>query len=430
MNCNCSRIGGLLLSAKLTLALASSGWAELYSVKDLGALTNLAGRTDSTANSINNTGQVAAANVSGGAYRAFLYRGAWTNLGTLGGGESLAYGISDAGQVVGRSITTAGATHSFVWTAGGTDGVPTNPQMKDLGTLGGSNSEAYDANQAGQITGFAETTTNARAFLYSHGTMTDIGRLLGNGLRNSFGYSINDAGHLAGVAYNSSYSTPHAFFYNGSTAVDLGNLGGQGSTALAINNSDSVVGYLTTTDSFDHAFQYIGGAMTDLGTLGGNYSYAFAINNSNMIVGGSFTNSTDTVYHAFVLQGASMTDLNLQLDSSGAGWVLAEARGINDSGQIVGTGTYGGAAHMFLLTPVTRVTEPTIVSTKISGSDVLIGFTTVNLASYSLVARPEPATGSWSTLISGIVGTGGIMTVTNSGGATLLKRFYRVIASP
>jgi probable HAF family extracellular repeat protein len=430
MNRNCSRNGALLVSAALTLAAANSGLAALYSVKDLGALVNLSGRTDSMAYGINNLGQVVAANVTGGAYRAFLYSGAWTNLGTLGGGESLAYGISDAGQVIGRSITAAGQTHAFVWTAGSTNGVPTNPQMKDLGTLGGNNSEAYGANQAGQIAGFAETTTDARAFLYSEDTMTDIGKLLGNSLRNSFGYSINAAGHIAGAAYNSSYSTPHAFYYNGNTAVDIGNLGGKGSTALAINNRDSVVGYIATAASFDHAFQYVGGVMTDLGTLGGNYSYAFAINNSNVIVGGSFTNSSDTVYHAFVLQGGSMTDLNLQLASSGAGWVLAEARGINDVGQIVGTGTYRGASHIFLLTPVTGVAAPTIVSTKVSGSNVLISFTTANLASYSLLTRPELATGSWATLVSGIVGTGGIMTVTNSGGATLLKRFYRVSATP
>jgi probable HAF family extracellular repeat protein len=84
MNLNCSRYGGLLASAALTLATSNSGWAVLYSVKDLGALVNLSGRTDSMAYGINNLGQVVAANVTGGAYRAMIYSGAWTNLGTLG----------------------------------------------------------------------------------------------------------------------------------------------------------------------------------------------------------------------------------------------------------------------------------------------------------------------------------------------------------
>jgi probable HAF family extracellular repeat protein len=45
-----------------------------------------------------------------------------------------------------------------------------------------------------------------------------------------------------------------------------------------------------------------------------------------------------------------MTDLN-SLIPAGSGWVLTSARGINDAGQIVGTGTISGVQHAFLLTP-------------------------------------------------------------------------------
>jgi len=148
-------------------------------------------------------GKVVAANVINGAYRALLYDGAWTNLGTLGGDESLGAGIDETGRVVGYSTTTEGQTHAFLWTPGGTGGVSGNPQMADLGAFrGGTNSQAYAINRFGQITGFAQTNTPAgtreRAFRYSGGTMTDIGRLLGAGLPNSFGYGINEAGHIVG----------------------------------------------------------------------------------------------------------------------------------------------------------------------------------------------------------------------------------------
>jgi probable HAF family extracellular repeat protein len=419
-----------MLSAALALTVPQAAQAGLYSVKSLGAISNPAGRTDSIPNGINSAGHVVAINAAGGAYRAFVYGSAATNLGTLGGGESYGNGINDAGRAVGRSSTASGVTHAFLWTPGGTDGVPANLQMKDLGTLGGSNSEATDINAIGQITGYAETATRARAFRYSGGTMTDIGALLGNSLPNSFGYSINDAGHVVGAAYNANYTAPHAFFYNGATAIDLGNLGGQASTAIAINNHDRIVGYLTTTDSVDHAFSYVAGVMTDLGTLGGHYSYALAINNSNVIVGGSFTDAADSLYRAFVIEGAVMTDLNTRLDASSAGWILVEARCINDAGQIAGTGTFGGAGHFFLLTPVTSAVAPEIVGIQVSGTDAIIRFTTVAQASYSLLARTNLSTGNWSPVINSIVGTGGVVTVTNSGGATFPAQFYRVAVSP
>src|SRR3954452_13991343 len=64
------------------------------------------------------------------------------DLGTLGASNlrSSAGAINNAsGQVVGWARIVAGddtAYRPFLWTAGGTDGVPSNPQMKDLGGLG------------------------------------------------------------------------------------------------------------------------------------------------------------------------------------------------------------------------------------------------------------------------------------------------------
>ena len=93
--------------------------------------------------------------------------------------------------------------------------------MRDLGTLGGSNSAAYSINRTGKVTGYSETSKNEHAFLYNGGLMTDIGDLLKNSLPNSFGYGINEAGHIAGTAYDSSYNGPSGFLYDGATVLYL-----------------------------------------------------------------------------------------------------------------------------------------------------------------------------------------------------------------
>src|SRR5256885_15019294 len=71
--------------------------------------------------------------------------------------------------------------------------------MTDLGTLGGSSSSGYGINDAGQVTGESLTASGERhAFLWDKGTMTDLGYPDGWG-RTSCGRRINDAREGAGI---------------------------------------------------------------------------------------------------------------------------------------------------------------------------------------------------------------------------------------
>jgi hypothetical protein len=62
--------------------------------------------------------------------------------------------------------------------------------------------------------------------------------------------------------------------------------------------------------------------------------------------------------HAFLWNGSQMLDLNNLIDPN-SGWVLEEAYGINNMGQIAGIGTHNGLQRSFILTPnSTAVPEP------------------------------------------------------------------------
>jgi probable HAF family extracellular repeat protein len=118
----------------------------MSSMTDLGTL----GGSGSVALGINPAGQVVSDfTTAAGESHAFLWeRGVMTDLGTLGGNFALANGINPASQVVGWSLLGGGGepiTHAFLWAKG---------VMTDLGALGGGgNSYAYGINPAGQVVG-------------------------------------------------------------------------------------------------------------------------------------------------------------------------------------------------------------------------------------------------------------------------------------
>jgi probable HAF family extracellular repeat protein len=333
----------------------------LYEVHDLGvlpggALPPYGGY--SHAFGINEAGKVVGASTAnftdpevGAEEHPFLYsNGVMSDLGTLGGPDAFATDINDADKVIGSSTlnTEAIERHAFLYSG---------QEMQDLGTLQGY-SESYAAaiNNNDEVVGSSTMTfqDQPRAFLYSEGVMRDLGTLGGT---TSYAIGINEAGKVVGGAATSNYEE-HAYLYGGGQMQDLGTLGGSYSRAYDINDADKIVGSSTTRrDAEQHTFLYSGQNMQDLGTLEGytSYSYPTAINNADQVVGQS--SDSEGTEHPFLYSDGVMRDLN-SLIPADSGWELTKVSDINDKGYIVGlgvnsnVGNNGGEKHAFLLKPL------------------------------------------------------------------------------
>jgi len=130
-----------------------------------------------------------------------------------------------------------------------------------------------------------------------------------------------------------------------------------GDYPLAVNANSHAAGVLWVADStnwFPHAALWLdGGAVTDLGSPNHNSS-GNSISSDDWVVGN--TDAWDAAGDGFLKisspQCPAVINLNTLLDSSGSGWTVIAANGINSAHQIVGQAkNSGGQLHAVLLTP-------------------------------------------------------------------------------
>jgi len=321
--------------------------------------------------------------LSGGAHGADHY--AITDLGSLGD-AAVATGINEHGIATGYAVdllyryhgfTSDGNTFTPITTMGMTSqghamGINDNDQVIVASYMLGQLTTTALRYQAGMsmpmmLGGFMPTAINntstvvgsryvtgagglrsEQACSWTNGTLTTLGQL--NGGTSSLALGVNDPGWAVGSASRPAALKPTATLWVGNSPTDLGGLGGDWSQANAINNQNRVVGiaHLPSGETHGFLFELDGTGVvtqrTDLGVLGDQYSTALAINNPGEVVGTSDN-------RAFVWSEGVMRDLNTLIDA-GSGWVLNNATGINDAGQIVGVGSLGGDPfRAFVLTP-------------------------------------------------------------------------------
>src|SRR6516164_4323108 len=246
--------------------------AFLYGNGQMTDLGTVGGGDFSVGSAVNLSGQVAGGSATNnGSNAAFLWNGKkMIDLGQqvpLNGSDSGANGINDSGQVVGQYGTTS-TQHAFLYSNGTMTGLP-EPSFT------GPNGCLADAiNNTGQIAGTCgDSIGQAHLVLWRGGAVTDLGTLGPPGTWSfTQAVAVNSNGQIAGAVFTG--GADEGFLYSNGTITNLGSF-----LPAAINDNGVMVG----GDQID-----TGGTLQNLNNLipagSGQIQYATAINNNGQIV--------------------------------------------------------------------------------------------------------------------------------------------------
>jgi len=213
-----------------------------------------------------------------------------------------AHGINNVGQMVGASKESAPnfVLHAVLWQI--KDAAPL-----DLGFLGKGAyvdySEAFGVNDLGHVVGKSAVGTAIRGFLWRDGRMINLISVSGTLSEGTAALAVNNKG----LAVGTSNFYPVSWKYdiaNSSSTPAIQQLpipsGFFSAIPTAVNDSADVAGYAGSPNIDAHAILWRNGQAVDLGVWpGGHYSVANGVNNLGQITG-TGTIAADNLDHALM----------------------------------------------------------------------------------------------------------------------------------
>jgi uncharacterized membrane protein len=291
---------------------------------------------------LNNAGQVIGADTFGG---GFLYNSR-TGVEQYLGFTPAA--ISSNGIVVGNGFLYNGvsAQQTGFFYNGGSVKAFTGP-------YGATNFSLSGVNSSGEAVGYADFPTPINSYraaeTYSGGVWSQLTGFPPNNAGTQ-ATGINDAGQIVGAYYavtsgsfaSGSYSAiSRPFELSNGTVRDLGDLGGGGAWATAVNAIGPVAG-ISATGGALHVFLYDSGEMHDLSLSAAVNDAAYGLNDLGQVVGfglaaAGYTRVAVGGPPAVLFANGTVTGVSPPFDYNVGGLEgMTAAYGINDSGQIVG----------------------------------------------------------------------------------------------
>ena len=296
-----------------------------------------------------------------------------TDIGTPRGSSIEVSAMNNQGHVIGSTMNTWGR-QLIIWQ---------NGKVIDAGTMNGHSTMGHCINDRGEIVGMAniedKSHSISHAFLYTRGKYTDLtlyikgattqsinnrGEILlsvnsisslqvwksGHGRvvplpfkADLLGEKINDNGWISGLIFGKN-STFDGFILKPNGQYILMHQPGKNSYVACLNKANQAIGLIG-----ENPFLWTEGWLHYLPKGPYNDFRVAQLNNHGQIVGESNVGAHKS--HAALYENGRTVDLN-DLIPHGSGWILERAIGINDKGEIIGTGIQNSQIRSFLLRPL------------------------------------------------------------------------------